>query len=207
MTKWELMLIAVDDEAVNGTMIFIRHAKAFHNRYKNKPYEYPGPELSKGGIRQARKLRKFFLQLRFDRCYYSPFQRTRETALIVFGKSCNLEESSEWGEIGQDESAVELRDRIERWARKHFPKNGRIEAVVSHAGPIRAAIEIWAPHLVQHAVVYDQGNIVPEAGLVLMCWKSGKVVASELLSSNHTDLTKVRIFCSQIDKDKKDEDP
>ena len=92
----------------------------------------------------------------------------------------------------------ELRDRVESWVKKNFPKNGKIKAVVTHGGLIREILKIWAPSILQQAVVYDHGNIVAQTGLVLMQWKLGKNVASELLSPNPASFDRIRMFHFQL---------
>lgn len=181
-------------ERANGTLILIRHAKAANDSYKDNPDQYPGPELSEEGIRQARTLHKLLSYWSFEECYYSPFERTRQTARIVFDKSCSSQESFEWRENGHDESDLALKNRIESWCEKHLPNDGTIKAVVTHAGPIKAALEIWAPQLVQNAKLYDHGNIVPEAGIVLMRWKSGQVISSKLLPLSSTNALTLKAF-------------
>ncbi len=177
----------------NGTIILIRHGKAANEFYKDKPDEYPGPPLSEEGVRQAQTLNKVLSRFPIEKCYFSPFARTRQTAQIAFNKLCSPQESSYWQEKGESESELALRNRIESWIYKYSPKNGEILAVVTHASPIKAAMEIWAAQLVRNAVVYDRGNIVPVAGIFLAFWKKGRVVASQLLTSDSVDALSLEI--------------
>jgi len=58
----------------------VRHAETDYDLTKKDCGEYPGPSLTKNGLKQAEEIAMILSNIKFDQIYCSDLQRTKQTA-------------------------------------------------------------------------------------------------------------------------------
>jgi len=160
------------------TVFLLRHASPNWHR-KDIPYDIlPGPELLAKGKSEAAALAEFLKPHALARLYYSPFERSAQTAKIIAAANQipAVEESQlkEWRGADESESQVRARMRsIFELAAAESRLAGPI-GLVSHGGPISVLLEelgMSREQLAPYRRMFDTTNPLPPAG----AWKAEQV--------------------------------
>ena len=153
-----------------NTIYLARHATPDWSR-KDIRYDIPpGPPLIEQGKVEAHQLGLYLKEVGAGRIFYSPLERTRQTAEIAAkAGGLPLEERQEIREWREDEPESDLRARFWpfwSWCLENNEKIGPI-VLITHGGPVRYMLEqlgINAETLAQHRQMFDYTNPMPPAG-------------------------------------------
>ena len=158
-------------------IFLVRHASP---EWGHEPIPYdipPGPILSSKGEREAQALAGFLKSQGVVKIYYSPFERSAQTAKIVSAAigipAVEEKDLFEWREIDEPEHRVRRRmsSVVERIARES--ENVGTIGLVSHGGPIALLmleLGIHPDEIARYRKMFDTTNPLPPAGV----WKIEK---------------------------------
>lgn len=152
-------------------IFLVRHASPDWNR-TDIPYDIPpGPPLSSKGEKEAAALAVFLKTQGVVKLYYSPFERTAKTALIVSAANdipCVEENKlAEWR--GEHETEIHVKARMKSTFDNAFRECAEIGPIglVSHGGPIDVLLQelgINKDELAIYKTKFDTTNPLPPAG-------------------------------------------
>lgn len=162
-----------------GTMkiLLVRHASPDWSR-TDVPYDIePGPPLSPRGEREAEELAMYLKSQGVAKLYYSPFERSARTAMIIstiIGIPCVAEKRlTEWRAAEETEEGVaERMSAVFDDVSKESASVGPI-GLVSHGGPITFLlldIGIDRERLAAFRRKFDRSNPLPPAGAWEVKW-------------------------------------
>lgn len=170
--EWGFRIRELFPHKLNMTKIYLaRHASPDGTR-QNIPYDiHPGPPLSAKGEKEAEALGEFLKAQGVVKLYYSPFERSARTALIISAHSGipSVEEKrlAEWRNV--DEKGDKVRERMTLIFEDVTKESAIIGPIglVSHGGPIALLLlelGIEKDRLSDFTKKFDGGNPLPPAG-------------------------------------------
>lgn len=161
-------------------IFLVRHASPDWSR-PDIPYDIePGPPLSPRGERESEELAMFLKSQGIAKLYYSPFERSARTALIIsviVKIPCIVEKRlAEWRAADEtEESAAERMSAVFNDVTKESASVGPV-GLVTHGGPITfllLKLGIDGERLDVFRGKFDRSNPLPPAGAWEVEWNEG----------------------------------
>ncbi|RPJ52361.1 MAG: hypothetical protein EHM21_00350, partial [Chloroflexi bacterium] len=146
-----------------------RHATPDRSRSDVTYHALPGPDLNEQGLGEAAELADFLHEMGVVSIIASPFERTRQTALILkerLGASLDIDpDLSERQPIEPEALVIERMLRAFTIGAQRAAKLGPL-AIITHGAPVLVLLKALglSPTVLERCRIYDNRNPIPMAG-------------------------------------------